>query len=325
MLEEYEYNFEYSTMIAEEEFYNSINGILTEMMLQEYIPFDYVNEAFSDIVLAYVDKITKSIQNAWNKFKKRVDKKVDKKFLKKIRKSIISYKNPDWQINNYTLYDITNFNNIKVLPLDYEGMKVALNKKEDFLAAFYRNIQLDETNSVKRAVMNGFIKQVVPTYQVTKDFLVEIFNFCAKGYFDYIKSIEADIETINTGNKNILNLSNTLPQNESVNFKTVYESMIYEAPTNPMQKKDDKKMSFTDSSGKQLKSNRNSAQNMFMKRIRLYMKVSTDIITAKMSTLDKMYSSYIKILTVAYQQSGTNVSLTGQEQGKQKAQVQVQI
>jgi hypothetical protein len=148
--------------------------------------------------------------------------------------------------------------------------------------------------------------------EVNRDFLVDKFNFCATEYYKYKESIEADLNSLNTINKMILNLSNILPENESVDFKTVYESMIFEAPID-LNKKDDKKsMGFSDSSGEKLKSGKNNNQSMFIKRIALYMSVTTDIISGKMKVLNKAYKDYMRILNVAYKQSGSNNSETQQ-------------
>lgn len=327
MVESYDYSLEYNLFLAEQEYYNGIQKILDEMMLSDEITYDYVNEAFSDTVATYIDKVTRGIQKAWNKFKTSVNFDKDKKYLVKIRSSIAQYNGSDWYIKNYPDYDPKIVPTIRIIPLDYVGMKDSLEKKEEFLQNYYRNLKFDTNKpiNVKKIVTDTVIKNTIPRMDVTKEFLVDKFNFCAKDYSKYMDSVEEDIKAMNTIISGIINLSATISANESVNFKTVYESMIFEAPTNPLNKQKKESMSFANSDGTKLKTAKNNEQNMFMKRISLYMSVMTDIISAKMTILQKMYKDYMKILTTAYKQSGkATVSLNG-ENGKNKAKTQVDL
>ena len=318
-----EYALSYDVYTAEKEYYLETSNILNNMLLTEQVTLGYVNEAFGNTVAAYIDKVTKSTQKAYNRFDSRIKLKKDKKFLKRIRENIINFKPSNWRITNYPNYDFKPFKGIKILVLNYNEMKTDLEKVETFVTNNYKNLKFPNKKfNVKKAIKTTIIKQVVPTYEVTKTFLIERFNFCAKEYLDYKESIKADLETFNNNNKVILNLGNTIAPNESVNFKTVYESMIYEAPTTVLEPKTPPKMGFSDNDGHTIKTRKNNAQNMFMRRIHVYMKVSTDILTGKMTVLNQAYKDYMRILTVAYRQKGANVSVTGTGDTK-KAKIEV--
>jgi hypothetical protein len=219
-------------------------------------------------------------------------------------------------------------------------MKDNLKSREAFMNEYYKAVNYGKKESVKKAVKNYLTSNVLPRFKVTKQFLVDKFNFNTRDYFELITAVEEDMNALNKSNEGIISLSGSIvPTQESIDFRSVYEGLLLEAlPTAPknnpikpnkspitsnMMKKSDNKMSFVDTNGNRLTPRRKLlSSDSYLKKINVYMECMTGIVSAKMTVLDDEYNNNMSIITMVYNRSGGGVMVTDRSG---KAQTSIEI
>ena len=323
--EDYDYELKYNLYLAEKEYYSDLDKIMNSMIMNEETTLGFVTESLKDAVEKYITKVTASTQNVWNKFKGKINKGKDLAYLKKIRPTILKFKDDaDFYVDNYPEYNIASLTNLKLVPLNYQQMKENLNSREAFMNAYYKNINFQNKVSVKKAVREFLTSNINTRFRVSKQFLVDKFNFNSKQYYNILKSLENDMEALNRSNDGIVKLAGSImPTEESINFRSVYESLLLEAPINPMNMKgSNKKISFSDANGNKLSPNKKVTSDKYLKRINVYMDCMAGIVTGKMTVLMSEYQNNMSILTMAYNRSGGGVVVTDRN-GQPKVNVKV--
>ena len=147
--------------------------------------------------------------------------------------------------------------------------------------------------TMHKNVVRGYIN-----IRCDRSALIRSFNFCSTRFYELRESIENDINIINESITNITQSMNMIqPTPEAA---IIYENILHEAisdRTNLVEKHN--KMSFVDTDGS--KSNpgekTSQSQNSFINQIVNYMKISTNLISAKMKVLAKMYKSHLDIVS----------------------------
>ena len=289
------YNIEYGLsvdlFIAENEFFLECiqNGMNS---LSEFADIIAINENMQSSINKYIQKVTASLQKAWDKFKMKTATKKDVQFINSNLKKLSRKTNITFTINNYPSYDIIEFKNIKIIPFNYDQMKDNLNSPKEYMNHYYPSFkEKDVWKSMKKNIINNSSNVVCGYNQIVK-----VVEFETKGFYECRDQIEKDITIINNANTTIESMINVAgAANESTMF---YESMILEAPIQGANDDKDKKMTFsngtstTDPNDKEKKNNKSN----ILKAINSYMKVSADIISSKMKIMSRMYYDYYYIL-----------------------------
>ena len=262
-----------------------------------------ITEGFNDKVTSYVNKVLQSTQKSWDRFNKKVATEKDKKFLDSNQKLLTSNNIRTFNAYDYTSYDLTLFNKLKVVPFNYDNMKDNLASREKFLSAYYAGVIDSDTKSVKKFIQEK-IETKRFTLKCTATNVNTFYRFCKEGFYATKKYIENDLSKLNNTANNINNDINTIVSSQQ-EAKTFLESMIFEAPVmgiNFDKKNQQDSNISTDKSG-----------NTYFKALVLYMKISTEIISTKMKMLSKIYYDYLNILNIASNVKGSEKSTEQQK------------
>ena len=297
-----EFDISYKEYLAEKEM---LNIFIREasILLNASDDVEITLESLEDTISRYIDKVTANIQKSWDKFKSKVGNDKQLKYLNNIQKTIAT-SNPKFMINNFPNYDLQSLMQIKVIPFDYANQKKQLKSKQQFIKDNYPNLveNINDPNNKIRTNMDKAVERfVVKGYTDTlcdKKVLLQIYQFCIQSYQELAANIEEDLQIINQSNTNIMNSVN-IASSTTQEAAILYESMILEAPTNANNSSDKKSMAFTDTSGETTDPNDKKSENLetsYAKAVSNYMKVSTDIISAKMSLINDIYSDYMNII-----------------------------
>ena len=289
------YNIDYGLsvdlFIAENDFFIECiqNGMNS---LSEFADITAINENMQSSINKYIQKVTASLQKAWDKFKMKTATKKDVQFINSNLKKLSRKINITFTINNYPSYDIIEFKNIKIIPFNYDQMKDNLNSPKEYMNHYYPSFkEKDVWKSMKKNIINNNSNVVCGYNQIVK-----VVEFETKGFYECRNQIEKDITIINNANTTIESMINVAgAANESTMF---YESMILEAPIQGANDDKDKKMTFsngTSTTDPNDKEEKNKKSNI-LKAINSYMKVSADIISSKMKIMSRMYYDYYYIL-----------------------------
>ena len=130
------YNIDYGLsvdlFIAENDFFIECiqNGMNS---LSEFADITAINENMQSSINKYIQKVTASLQKAWDKFKMKTATKKDVQFINSNLKKLSRKTNITFTINNYPSYDIIEFKNIKIIPFNYDQMKDNLNSPKEYM------------------------------------------------------------------------------------------------------------------------------------------------------------------------------------------------
>lgn len=289
-----EFSIKYELFLAECEMFDSIIDVSSNWILFENVKAELILEGVQDTINRYIDKVTKSIEKAWNKFKRKSNTKQQRQILDQIGNRI-EKSNFSFNIKNYPTYDMNLFSSIKVIQFDYTNKDKYINKETYYKSTYPDLYRLDKniTKAIEARVVTKKSNIICG-----KDKLIETYKFCTKTYDEKSKSIEQDLSIINNSNSIILNMANTVttPANESIilykDTRNDIYKVIHEADN-------DKSMSFTDSDGDTSNSNdtkANNNKNNFINAVKVYMNVSTEILTGKMKILSEAYKTNFDII-----------------------------
>lgn len=276
------YQIEYDLFVAESELFNSIISI-GSLALNESVGLIYIEEGVKETITNYISKITEAIQKAWERFKELVTRKADQIYLKSIEKKM---ENPDphFTITNYPEYDIGFIESIEIVQFEYESMKQYLDNPSDYCKQYYSNIMKDPTLRIKENIEKTVLKSKHDK-KCTADLLKGMYKFVKDVFPKKIADIENDLKKFNASNKNIQSMISQVTSAE-----TTQEAVILYLSEADEQDKDEK-TEFKDDP--EAKKNDNKS---ITKHVTTYLKVSTDIITAKMYVYKEVYNFYMKTI-----------------------------
>lgn len=290
-----DYKLSYNLFLAEHELFSSLLDKSSIVLSESLNKNDYniLCEGLQDTIINYLNKVTTSMQEVWNKFVTNVGNDRHKEYLRqsadKIRNS-----NPRFSINNFPNYDVNILTSYKVNRYNRQTMTDDLKTQKAFMQNYYSSLYSERNNMnvmMHKAVVRGYIN-----IRCDKSTLIRSYNFCSTGFYEARKSIEADITTINEAIDTITQALNTVQSTQESGM--LYESIIIEALSTGKPENKATKMSFVDNDGSKVDPGDKSAQfqNSFINQVANYMKISTQIITAKMKVLTQMYKSHLDII-----------------------------
>lgn len=290
-----DYKLSYNLFLAEQELFESLieksSIVLSESLNSEN--YQILCEGMHDTIINYINKVTANIQQVWEKFINSVGTDAHNEYLTKASEKIKS-SNPRFVINNFPNYDIVVFSNYKVMRYDRQTMTDDLKTQKGFMQKNYGSLYSERNNMnvmMQKNVIKGYIN-----IRCDRNRLIKSHSFCSTGFYEARQSIEADIATINESANLITQaLQMVQPAQES---NMLYESIIIEALRSGLPENKATKMSFVDNDGSKVDPNDKSTQiqNSFINQIANYMKISTQIISAKMKVLTHIYKTNLDIV-----------------------------
>ena len=283
------YEFDYELFLAEQELYESLIDYGAIVATESYGLF-LLNEGVKETILKYLERVGASIGKVWGSFKNTLENTKDKAYLKLIE-SKINDADPKFTISNFPTYNIARLNEIKTEQLNFEEMKDDLVSKEAFISKHYPNIRLDDKNKSFKDAIRSYCLTKREDTRCTKELLKSMYKFCSNDYNESMRSIQDDLKKYNTSAKNIQNLVNQVTsaettQNECV---SVFESYLYEAEND----QNNTKVEYKDDPDAKQKGQGN---NDITKKITVFVQITTDILSAKLSVVKEIYQLYMNTL-----------------------------
>lgn len=287
-----DYKVSYNLFLAEKELRESLYKDINSLILSES-SYESICEGMNDTIMNYLNKVTANIQEVWEKFLATVGTDNHKAYLTKSAEKIKTA-NPRFTINNFPNYDVNIFLNYKVQRYNRQTMTDELKTQKAFIQRYYSSLYSERNNMnvmMLKNVARGYIN-----IRCDKTVLVKSYNFCSTGFYEARQSIEQDIAIINESIDGISRALQTIQTTQESNM--LYESMIFEALNSGIPQNKATKMSFTDNDGSKVDPSDKSTQmqTSFINQITNYMKISTQIISAKMKVLTQMYKSHLDII-----------------------------
>lgn len=291
-----DYTISYELYLAENEMIESLFSYIP--MIQESCGLEIISEGVKETILKYLTRIAEALSKVWDKFKNIFYSKIDRAYLKHIADKI---DNADgkFTMTNFPNYDFTKLEAIKIVTFDYEQMKESLKNKSDFLSKFYPNINPGE-GSIKQAIENNVITSRQDT-RCDNAMIKQMYEFCSDNFQPKIDAIENDLKSVNSSNKNIETIVNTVTNVGEAS--TLLESYLIEAkPTIQPNKNNEDKVEIKDDPERENKEKREE----ILKAVTTYTKVSTEICTSKMNILKDCYNLYMRMLRHAIPDKKSN-------------------
>jgi hypothetical protein len=280
-----DYELESALILAEDQFYKEML-YYGQSTLNESTGLISISEGVKETIMKYINRIIEAIQKAWDRFKELCERGKDKVYLKSIAKKLEDPK-PDFTKDNYmTIKDPFKLDNIKVIPFDYESMKVDLESKEAFIKKYYSDFAADGTN-LKENIEKACVTR--STKQITAEILKEDFKFLTEEFPSKMSSIEKDLKTVNTSAQNISRIVSTITPAQTTSEAT----LIFESMYSILEDGE-----FHDGEGGPNKSGEDSkkANSTITSHVTNYVSATTDIITAKMKIYKDIYNDKMKVI-----------------------------
>lgn len=277
------YQLQYDIFLAEQELFDSLIDFGANYVI-ESSGLISIHEGVKETILGYLQKIAKALETAWEKFKEIVTRKKDIIYLKSIQKKM---ENPDpkFTINNYPIYDITMLDNISIAPFNYEQMKDDLESSTSFINKYYSAFNKDPDKSLQENISNLVLRTRQDQVKCTGTILKNMYNFALQ-FPDKITKMEKDLKTVNASNKNIENMVSQITPAQTTNEASViYESYLMEAEDD-----NNKKVKFEDDEDAK------KTNTTLVKQVTTYLKVSSDILSAKMKCYRDIYAFYMQTI-----------------------------
>jgi len=292
-----------------------------DFLLDEVTTAEVLTEGVKETIMQYLTKVTTKINEVYSKFKTTITSKIADKMQNTITRTInekMKDDNVSFTVRNVRDYSLDALDEFNVVPwslMEYQQKKDNFTSMDAYIAAYYPNI---EGKDFKGAILAKM--PIIEAMPVNKDKLFEILDFFKTKYTDAFNKIERDIDTLNNSNREIANNVNTVvaaattttQQNEAYMFlESTCLGLFSEA--------DEPKMSFIDNNGEESGKNpeADKAKGEYTKAVATYMSVSSKLLSAKMSVINKAATDYARILMHFY--SFYNKNKTGVTTGNNVA------
>lgn len=320
IIEEYEYKaiidqMNYEIFLAEESMKLTLRGLERKSkIITETSDMNILNEAAGDAIMDFIRKVTQSIQNAWNKFKAKMDYKVIQMILDH-NKELLAKDAPMKLPDDFMYPDVKEWieinNKCKVGSniLDsssYAQMSEHLESPDKFYKQYY-NEYVEEENGKVLSFSEVFekrcFKKAVPN-QIMKKMDIDPYVDFLNKYNEQVNLIQTDIESINKVSQNVNGLLNSLSESgvfigsiilegENDQPQQTQSTITTSATSDP---KENTK-TFRSADPNNNKAAQKEKRGKDRKIITTYYKAMTQLLSAKMRTCNKVKSSALKIVT----------------------------
>lgn len=282
MIQLEEYQFHYDLFLAEQELFDSMISIGSGIV-NESVGLIYIQESVKDTVIKYLSRIAEALEQAWNKFKEIIENLKDKEFISRIKDKISSIR-PSFIIRNCPDYDMNFLDRVKIVPFNYEEMKESLDTKEAFIQKYYNNL-MEQDKSLKESIYSKFTKGT-KDLECNSGIITKMVNTVTVELPKKITTLGNEIKTFNNSNKTIESTATAIDSTTATNeASSIY--LMY------LKEEEEEKPNFEQIPGKE---NENKSSNSFTKHVSNYVKVSSDILSAKMKCYRDVFAFYMKTI-----------------------------
>lgn len=290
MIQLEEYQFHYDLFLAEQELFESMI-IIGSTSVHESAGLMYIQEAVKDTIMKYLSKVAEALEKAWEKFKGIIENIKDKELVTKIKDKIASVK-PSFIIRNCPDYNMNFLDTVKIVPFNYGEMKESLDTQESFIEKYYNNIK-EQDKTLKESIYNKFTKGT-KDLECNSGLLTKMVNTVTVELPRKITNLGNEIKIFNNSNKTIESTVSVIDSNTAVEeSSSLYIQYLKE-------EEEQEKPNFEDIPGKE----NNKSSNSFTKHVSNYVKVSSDILSAKMKCYRDVFAFYMK--SIKHQFKGDN-------------------
>lgn len=294
-LELLEEELQYEIFLADQALDESLS-IYGKRLLLESDDIDVLQEGIIDSLTGYLNKIIEAIQKVWNKFIEWLEQR-DQKFLKSIAKEIATAKNPNFQVNHYTRFDMNTFQTTNVVPFNYDEMKEFLTGgSKRFCNKYYPDFDMEKYDSIKKACRAHIVTSIDNNVQVTVEMLQLGYKYCTQGYQIYKEQLKEDMDSMNKSTESILNKARLVIKEAAL----MYYDIIMEADNNVDPNTDQgkpvaAKISDNGQDPKEKEQAKTEA-NQTIKNVKTYTKICTGVLSAKMEIVRDLYKENFAIV-----------------------------
>lgn len=308
-----EYQMQYEMYLAEEELFESMIHY-EATSLTESAGLYYIHEGFKETIMNYISKIAKALENAWLKFKEIITKGLEK--IKLIDNKKMQNPDPQFTITNCPEYDESVLE-MDVVPFNYEQMKDDLESSEKFIQKYYARFIKDPAKSLKDNICDAFVK-AKQDIKCTPDIMKNMFQKL-KTVTGQLFKVEKDLKSMNDSNKNIQAMTAQItPETTATGESAFYEFFIFLEDG----EENNGKTGYQDNpEAADKKSNNNSS---IVKHITTYMKVSSEVISAKMKCFKDQFMFYLQTV-LHYIKPSKNNEGENKEENKEQGSANVDI
>lgn len=295
MITQNQYELAYNLYINER-YLNISNTSLEIKSVKEST--DILEEGAKENIQNFIKKIVTGVQNAWNKFKAKVNDTKLKYAEDEIAKAIAALE-PNITVEDYADYDVQALENVTIKELAWTIMQANLTDTTTFMKANYASFYRDESKSIKDNLKNHCIKSRTKTYKITRNDLLKMFDF-VKGYKESVSKMEADLDAINKATNAASTVANTIAVNvESTNDTGYKLSKLNETISQYFSEADDPKPKIKneeqDQNNNQGQDNKDKSSDI-EKKVQLYFKCTSEILSAKLSLNREIYFFFNSVI-----------------------------
>ena len=293
--ESLEYQMSYAIYIAESEMYDNIL-LAGGYTLNESVD-EVITEGVKETLLKYINKVTKSIQDVYTRFKNIVDEK-EQKLMEKWKDAVAKAQDIHYNLEIFRQYDLGKFDNLKVPNVqDLQELRETAVDQATFCKTYFPMLDYDAADhNVGKAVENFLKGTLIKNKEVGEDFIKEQYAFLTEQYPKYSESIKADTESINNSNKAFQNMIQSMPDDAQTavnNSAMVYVDTYLDIVTEKDDGEGNGKPVISDNTGQNAPSNATAdekkefAKKNWVNVVSNYYQVSTKVMSTKMSILNK--------------------------------------
>lgn len=253
------------------------NGIISESNIE------VIQEDVKDVVMTYINKVITSIQNAWNKFKEMVNDKryeeLKKKYGKYFGSNFILKINDD----NFLIPDFGQLSELMKLQPgnNLESIINDLESEDTFTERHFKFV-FENGKSIKQVAEEKILKKITDDQKtVTKDNLSEYIKFL-DNYKNTANSVSRDISNLNSATRSVNQILSSNTIGEMVDLSKTIALYFHEDENN----KDQSTFSSGTPEGQKKESGEKIKE--MQKKINIYFKVSTSVLSTKLSILNKV-------------------------------------
>lgn len=288
----------------------------------ESADIEYLNEAMSEVIKKFANKVMQGIQAAYNKFKEKVTTITKEILLKSYKeedivKALADESIEKVKINNYRSYDISKLSGIEFKTLNYEAMTASLESVDIYLKTNHSDFFKDSKKSTYENMMDFIAPNKQAEYTATNQDMTNMFEFIMKGYNTITESIKKNINHINDSAKNINTLVNNIAGGQQTTT-TQTQTTTQTTTNNGEAQKESARMDynrfmeyyFNEADGDEDKgpsiakdepksgdgTNANDQTKKIKDAIQVYLKANSGMLSAQMKISSEILNIYSKIL-----------------------------
>lgn len=292
----------------------ALHEATNQMKLQEYIYNDVLKEANDnlnsvtgiDTELGAIDKVFNALNGVFNKFTELLQKSSLKQqeFILKQDAILKTCKFDGFDKPfKVTQYDTTllDGNALDTQRFDYNRMQNFLGSEEAFVNEFYKQIANDvkATGSIKEAIMTNVVKNQDPTDEITAQTYHKCIDFIAS-YKNKYKALQTDLNTL----KSAKMLAGSIVKRMNNGTNNNSQQPAPQQPAQPEQKQQESTYTTADMYFNEETDVPNASAAVNKAHLSIYFKVTSKIISAKMTAYNTIFKDYFNILNAVLKANG---------------------